>query len=78
MATDSTTFAVYGHALGLSDDAILDALCEALADAGPAVGGRFVSPYHFVEDDRTSRIAVDSLLRRARSTTHVSRSERAG
>jgi len=59
-----TTFAEYGRALGLADDAIVDALCEALTAAGPAAGGRFVGLHHAVEDDPTSCVAVEALLAR--------------
>jgi len=68
-----TTFAEYGRALGLTDDAIVDALCEALAAAGPAAGGRFVGLHHAVDDDRTSCVAIDALLARGARAAKVAR-----
>jgi hypothetical protein len=63
------TFRHYGHQLGLSEDRIVEALCAALAIAGPAVrGGRYVGLNHPIGDDLPSHIAIEQLHLAARGT----------
>lgn len=55
------TFETRGRRLGLSEELVIEALCRAITIAGPALGGRFVSPLHLIGDDETSRIALAEL-----------------
>lgn len=55
-----STVGDFGRSMGLSEEDIVDVLCEALRRAGPGTPhGKFVGLLHPVADDRSTTIALE-------------------